>query len=94
MMSWIRSWGITLFAVLALVWVFSIDWLIKLTITTYGTQLNGAQVELESADFSLWPAGIELINLRITDAYNPMFNRFEAASINATLDSGLWAIVA
>ena len=88
MMSWIRSWGITLFAVLALVWVFSIDWLIKLTITTYGTQLNGAQVELESADFSLWPAGIELINLRITDAYNPMFNRFEAASINATLDSG------
>ena len=88
MMSWIRSWGITLFAVLALVWVFSIDWLIKLTITTYGTQLNGAQVELESADFSLWPAGLELINLRITDAYNPMFNRFEAASINATLDSG------
>lgn len=88
MMSWIRSWGITLFAVLALVWVFSVDWLIKRTITTYGTQLNGAQVELESADFSLWPAGLELINLRITDAYNPMFNRFEAASINATLDSG------
>ena len=88
MMSWIRSWGITLFAVLALVWVFSVDWLIKRTITSYGTQLNGAQVELESADFSLWPAGLELINLRITDAYNPMFNRFEAASINATLDSG------
>ena len=88
MMSWIRSWGITLFAVLALVWVFSVDWLIKRAITTYGTQLNGAQVELESADFSLWPAGLELINLRITDAYNPMFNRFEAASINATLDSG------
>lgn len=30
-----------------------------------------------------------MINLQVTDAYNPMFNRFEAGSISATLDSAL-----
>lgn len=89
MMNWIRSWGIALFAVLTLIWVLSIDWLVKSAIIAYGTELNGAQVELESAELSLWPAGLELINLQVTDAYNPMFNRFEAGSISATLDSAL-----
>lgn len=89
MMNWIRSWGIALFAVLTLIWVLSIDWLLKSAIIAYGTELNGAQVELESAELSLWPAGLELINLQVTDAYNPMFNRFEAGSISATLDSAL-----
>ena len=89
MMNWIRSWGIALFAVLTLIWVLSIDWLVKSAIIAYGTALNGAQVELESAELSLWPAGLELINLQVTDAYNPMFNRFEAGSISATLDSAL-----
>ena len=89
MMNWIRSWGIALFAVLTLIWVLSIDWLVKSAIIAYGTELNGAQVELESAELSLWPAGLELINLQVADAYNPMFNRFEAGSISATLDSAL-----
>lgn len=89
MMNWIRSWGIALFAVLTLIWMLSIDWLVKSAIIAYGTELNGAQVELESAELSLWPAGLELINLQVTDAYNPMFNRFEAGSISATLDSAL-----
>ena len=89
MMNWIRSWGIALFAVLTLIWVLSIDWLLKSAIIAYGTELNGAQVELESAELSLWPAGLELINLQVADAYNPMFNRFEAGSISATLDSAL-----
>lgn len=50
MMNWIRSWGIALFAVLTLIWVLSIDWLVKSAIIAYGTELNGAQVELESAE--------------------------------------------
>ena len=50
MANWIRSWGIALFAMLALIWVMSVDWLVKRTIIIYGSQLNGAQVELESAD--------------------------------------------
>lgn len=89
MANWIRSWGIALFAMLALIWVMSVDWLVKRTIIIYGSQLNGAQVELESADLSLWPAGLQLINLRVTDAYNPMFNSFEVGAITATLDSAL-----
>ena len=89
MTNWIRSWGIALFAMLVLIWVMSVDWLVKRTIIIYGSQLNGAQVELESADLSLWPAGLQLINLRVTDAYNPMFNSFEAGAITATLDTAL-----
>ena len=89
MTNWIRSWGIALFAMLVLIWVMSVDWLVKRTVIIYGSQLNGAQVELESADLSLWPAGLQLINLRVTDAYNPMFNSFEAGAITATLDSAL-----
>ena len=89
MTNWIRSWGIALFAILVLIWVMSVDWLVKRTIIIYGSQLNGAQVELESADLSLWPAGLQLINLRVTDAYNPMFNSFEAGAITATLDTAL-----
>ena len=89
MTNWIRSWGIALFAMLVLIWVMSVDWLVKRTIIIYGSQLNGAQVELESADLSLWPAGLQLINLRVTDAYNPMFNSFEVGAITATLDSAL-----
>ena len=89
MANWLRSWGVALFTVLALVWMLSVDWLVKRAIVTYGTEFNGAQVELESAGLSLWPAGLELINLQITDAYNPMFNSFEASKISATLDSAL-----
>jgi uncharacterized protein (TIGR03545 family) len=72
-----------------LIWLLSVDWLVKRAIVTYGTELNGAQVELESADLSLWPAGLELTNLKVTDAYHPMFNSFEASKISATLDSAL-----
>ena len=89
MANWLRSWGVALFTVLALVWMLSVDWLVKRAIVTYGTEFNGAQVELESAGLTLWPAGLELINLQITDAYNPMFNSFEASKISATLDSAL-----
>ena len=89
MTNWIRSWGIVLFAMATLIWLLSLDWLVKRAIVTYGTELNGAQVELESADLSLWPAGLELTNLQVTDAYHPMFNSFEASKISATLDSAL-----
>ena len=89
MTNWIRSWGIVLFAMATLIWLLSVDWLVKRAIVTYGTELNGAQVELESADLSLWPAGLELTNLQVTDAYHPMFNSFEASKISATLDSAL-----
>ena len=89
MTTWIRSWGIVLFAMATLIWLLSLDWLVKRAIVTYGTELNGAQVELESADLSLWPAGLELTNLKVTDAYHPMFNSFEASKISATLDSAL-----
>jgi uncharacterized protein (TIGR03545 family) len=88
-----RWWGILAFLALLIViivpWLLFADAVVKYSIERYGTQAVGAKVEIDSADLSLFPAGLKLIGLQITDPEEPMKNAIEAARISMALDSGM-----
>ena len=86
MRQWIRSWGLALFVAIALLWFLCIDWMVKAAIETLGTEVNGAVVELETVNVSLWPSRIQLNGLQVTDVDNPLFNLLQANQITAQLD--------
>ena len=67
-------------------WFFILDMVVKSYIEKAGTEAVGARVELASADVSLFPAGIDLINLQITNKDNPMENSVEVGHINALME--------
>ncbi|ARN75109.1 TIGR03545 family protein [Oceanicoccus sagamiensis] len=83
---WIRAWGIAVLLIITLGWYLSIDWIIKNSIETFGTQANGARVELSTAKLTLWPTRLELTGLKVTDAGKPMSNLVEAGNISTELD--------
>jgi uncharacterized protein (TIGR03545 family) len=88
-----RWWGILAFLALLIViivpWLLFADAMVKYSIERYGTQAVGAKVELDSADLSLFPAGLKLIGLQITDPEEPMKNAIEAARISMALDTAM-----
>jgi uncharacterized protein (TIGR03545 family) len=92
MKKWFRWWGILAFAgvtaLIFILWFFVVDFLIARTITRTGTQIVGAKVELDSADLSLFPLGLELKKLQVTSLDDPMKNAFEIARANLSLDTG------
>ena len=71
MAKWIRWWGLGAFVVVAAilvgVWVFLVDGWVKILIEDGGTDAVGAKVELDAADLSLFPAGLTLTRLQVTD---------------------------
>ena len=93
MKKWFRWWGILAFLALLIViivpWVLFADAMVKYTIERYGTRAVGAKVEIDSADLSLFPAGLKLIGLQVTDPEEPMKNAVEAARISMALDSAM-----
>ena len=86
----IRPLGIIAFVVLTSVLLVCFYWvaplLIKQGIERFGTQLNGAKVEVANVDLSLSPAGLYLYRLQVTDARQPMENLVEISSAYAELD--------
>ena len=90
MAKWIRWWGLGAFVVVAAilvgVWMFLIDGWVKGVIAKAGTEAVGAQVELDSADLSLFPAGLTLMRLQVTDPKEPMTNAVEIANVTMGLD--------
>jgi uncharacterized protein (TIGR03545 family) len=91
MKTWIRWQGfITFLAIMVvcgILWFFLVDGWIERTVEKSGTRLVGAKVELDSADLSLFPAGLTLNRLQITDPDKPMTNAVEVGEIALTVDT-------
>jgi uncharacterized protein (TIGR03545 family) len=90
MKKWIRWQGIVAFvalsAVIAGIWWLVVDGLIRYGIEKAGTKIVGAKVELDKADLTLFPLGLTLTRLQITNPEEPMTNAVEIARIAGTLD--------
>ncbi len=87
---WIRWSGVIAFAVvtalLAAVWWLLVDGLIECAIERAGTQAVGAKVELAAADLTLFPLGLTLNGLEVTDPDAPMTNAVEVQRISFLMD--------
>ncbi|MCA9458282.1 MAG: hypothetical protein KC587_16570, partial [Nitrospira sp.] len=90
MTKWIRWWGLGAFVVFAAivgcVWIFFVDGWVKGAIEAAGTKAVGAKVEVEAADLSLFPTGLSLTRLQVTNPKTPMTNAVEAARVTMSLD--------
>jgi uncharacterized protein (TIGR03545 family) len=91
MQKWIRWKGLIAFlcvvGLIGLVWILFIDGMVKRNIEKYGTQAVGAKVELTSVDITLFPAGLELENMQVTNPDEPMENVVQISRIGLTLDT-------
>ena len=91
MTKWLRWQGLIVFVVVTalifLAWYFLVDTLARRSIEKAGTRVVGARVELAKADVHLFPLGITLTRLQITNPDNPMSNAFEAGQIGFAIDS-------
>ncbi|MDH5296902.1 MAG: TIGR03545 family protein, partial [Nitrospirota bacterium] len=90
MTKWIRWWGLGAFllvvAVIASLWVFFVDGWVKGLIEDVGTDVVGAKVDLDHADVSLFPVGLTLTRLQVTNPKAPMTNAVEVGRIAMGLD--------
>jgi uncharacterized protein (TIGR03545 family) len=90
-MKWIRWQGLTAFLVIVggttAFFVFFIDGLVKRAIEKTGTAIVGAKVELDDADVTLFPLGIELKRLQVTNPNAPMTNAVEVDRIAFSVDA-------
>ncbi|GJL58918.1 MAG: hypothetical protein NPIRA03_17750 [Nitrospirales bacterium] len=90
MAKWIRWWGLGAFVVFAAivgcVWIFFVDGWVKGAIEGAGTKAVGAKVELDAADLSLFPAGLSLTRLQVTNPKTPMTNAVEVGRVTMSLD--------
>ena len=90
MKRFIRFKGLAAFviiiAVFGIFWFFFADGIVKGLIQKYGTQAVGAKVEIGAADLSLFPAGLELVHLQVTDPESPMKNAVEINRISLGLE--------
>jgi uncharacterized protein (TIGR03545 family) len=89
MMKWIRWRGLAAFiilvAVLAVIWFAAVDWVAKKAIETAGTKAVGAKVDVAKADVTLFPAGIGIWGMAVTDPDRPMTNSVEFTYLHAAL---------
>jgi len=86
----IRWWGLGVFLILvagiALVWLLLVDGLVKAKIEEAGTAGVGAKVELEAVDLTLFPTGLTLTRLQVTNPDEPMTNSVEMVRLTMNLD--------
>jgi uncharacterized protein (TIGR03545 family) len=89
MMKWIRWKGLAAFiivvAVLAVIWFVAVDWVAKKAIEVAGTKAVGAKVDVAKADVTLFPAGIGIWGMAVTDPDRPMTNSVEFTYLHAAL---------
>ena len=89
-MKWIRWRGLAAFvvvtAIVSVFWFLVIDRVIEHYIEKAGTSMVGAKVELDKADLSLFPLGLTLTRLQVTDPSSPMRNALEAGRIAFLMD--------
>jgi len=78
--------GLGVIILVVVIALFLIDRIIEKNIEKYGTQAVGARVDLAEADLSLFPLGITLTGLEVTNPDSPMENAVAVATINFDLD--------
>ncbi len=81
MKKWIRWQGLFVFIGLSLFltifWLIFMDGIVKRIIESYGTRAVGAKVEVADADLKLFPLGLVLKGLAVTNPDKPMENIVE-----------------
>lgn len=91
MRRWIRWQGLVAFIVvvvsISLLWFVFVDMAVEKIIEGAGTRIVGAKVELDGADVRLFPLGITLRGLQVTNPHEPMSNAVEIARIAGLFDS-------
>ena len=63
-----------LVVLIALIWWVVVDRVVEMVIESEGSKAVGAKVDVASADLSLWPAGLEVVGIEVTDPASPMKN--------------------
>jgi uncharacterized protein (TIGR03545 family) len=93
MLKYIRWKGLIAFVIVIIIfggfWLLFVDTIVKKSIEKLGTSAVGARVNVAEADLSLFPAGLELMGVQITNPDDPMKNAVEIARINTSIDSAL-----
>ena len=74
------------FIFVALVWFVVVDWVVEMAIESQGTKAVGARVDVASADLSLFPAGIEVRGLQVTNPDSPMSNALDIQRIYSDIE--------
>lgn len=91
MMKWIRWRGLVAFICVVIVlsglWFLFIDSFVERMIEKTGSRIVGAKVELADADLSLFPAGLTLKGLQVTDPDEPMKNALEIDRATFSIDT-------
>jgi uncharacterized protein (TIGR03545 family) len=75
-----------LFIFIALIWFVVVDWVVEIAIESQGTKAVGARVDVAGADLSLFPAGIEVRGLQVTDPDSPMSNALDIRRIYSDIE--------
>lgn len=92
MKRWIRWKGLIAFVVvviaIAAVWFLVVDAVVRRGIEVVGTRAVGARVDVAKADLSLFPTGLELIGVAVTNPDEPMQNAIEIGQMKMDLDPG------
>ncbi|MBU0729055.1 MAG: TIGR03545 family protein [Proteobacteria bacterium] len=90
MKKWIRWQGLIAFGgfclVISIAWFLLIDSFIVSVIERYGSEALGAKVEVQRANLSLFPLGLELEELACTNPDEPMKNAVEIGNATMSLD--------
>jgi uncharacterized protein (TIGR03545 family) len=73
-------------ALLAAFWLLLADTLLKQTIESLGSDLVGAEVNLNKAELTLDPLQIRLVRLQVTDPEQPQHNMVELGEAVASLE--------
>ncbi len=91
MIKYIRWKGLVAFLIVIVIvggfWLLFADTIVKKSIEKLGTRAVGARVNVAKADLSLFPAGLELVGVQITNPDEPMKNAVEISRINTSIDS-------
>lgn len=88
--GWVRWPGLIAFLLVVVavggLWFLLVDAAIERAIEQGGTLVVGARVDLDAADLSLFPLGLTLTRLQVTNPDRPMTNAVEVARIAFTMD--------
>ena len=91
MKRWIRWKGLIPFVciigALVVFWYLFLDTIVERVIESAGTRVVGAKVEIDRADVSLFPVGLSITRMQVTNPDFPMTNAVEIADMTLALDS-------
>ncbi|MBS0012756.1 MAG: TIGR03545 family protein [Desulfobacterales bacterium] len=92
MSRFIRWPGLAAFFVIvalgAAVWLLMVDFAVRHMIEKTGTKAVGARVAVADADLSLFPLGLEISGLQVTNPNSPMRNAVVAERIRMNFNTG------